>query len=191
MKNTIQLNKPIVFVVDMTNGFVKEGALSDPAIAQIVPDIKRLIQRYDNLFICDAHTKDAREFQAYPAHCLKGSSESQVISELEKFAKDVIEKNSTNTFMAPAFQERLDALMETYRDLVITGCCTDLCVLQFALSLQSYLNQKDDHDHRVVVFEPCVDTYDVPQIHEKAFWNEWALANMEANGICVVKQVEE
>lgn len=38
------LVSPVVFVVDMVNGFVKEGALADPAIAKCIAPIETLLK---------------------------------------------------------------------------------------------------------------------------------------------------
>lgn len=35
--------KPVVFVIDMLNGFIKEGALHDERIADIIPSIQKLL----------------------------------------------------------------------------------------------------------------------------------------------------
>lgn len=188
-----QLEKPVIFVIDMINGFVKEGALSDKAIAQIGKPIRNLIERLKTrtIFVCDAHDKNAKEFGSYPIHCLKGSKESQVMEELAPYNKEQIDKNSTNTFMAPGFQNILPDLLANYTDFIITGCCTDLCILQFALSLQSYLNEMDKGFHRIIIPENCVDTYQIDQVHEAEYWNEAAIQNMKQNGILVVSRIEE
>ncbi|WP_289197229.1 isochorismatase family cysteine hydrolase [uncultured Dubosiella sp.] len=192
-ETALSLDKPVVFVVDMVNGFVHEGALSDKRIETIVPAIEKLIRDkgYPAVFVCDSHTGEAREFAAYPPHCVQGSHEAAVIDDLSPYARDVLPKNSTNTFMAPAFQRRLPELLETYRDFVITGCCTDLCVLQFALSLQSYLNENDDRNHRVIVPANAVETFHLDGTHEAEAWNAMALANMAANGIVVPERIED
>ena len=41
-KNLEEL-KELLIVVDMVNGFAKEGAMADPNIMKIVPEIERLI----------------------------------------------------------------------------------------------------------------------------------------------------
>lgn len=191
MKKTM-LNKPLVIVVDMINGFVHEGALSDARIDRITPNIENLLKDgTEALFICDAHSEDAREFKAYPVHCLKGTKESEIVEQLKPYVTDTIEKNSINTFSAPGFQKRLKSLLEDYQDFVITGCCTDLCVLQLVLSFQSYLNEINDQGHRILVPKNCVETYHAPQVHDAAYWNEAALKNMAANGVCVVEKIED
>ncbi|MCI9042014.1 cysteine hydrolase family protein [Dubosiella newyorkensis] len=188
----IELNKPYLFVVDMINGFIKEGALADSTIFPISKPIEALVQRLKDrtLFICDSHSADAVEFRSYPPHCIEKSHEAEVIDELLAYKQDVVYKNSTNTFMAPSFQKRLPDILATSQDLIITGCCTDLCILQFALSLRSYLNEMDLKEHRIIIPEDCVDTYHIEGVHDANFWNEAAIQNMKQNGIEVVRSIE-
>lgn len=186
-----QISDPVIFVVDMVNGFAKEGALADPAIADIAPAIRKLITDLDcaTIFVCDSHPPHTREFEAYPPHCVIGTSEADIVEELSDLAAVVLKKNSTNTFMAPDFAQWHADHGSTYKDWIITGCCTDLCILQFALSLQAWLNEHNCTDQRVIVPADCVDTYHVPEVHPAPFWNETALANMAANGITIVSHI--
>lgn len=186
------LSKPILFVVDMVNGFVKEGALADPEIDKIASNIENLILTLSvpTVFIADWHEKDAKEFESYPVHCLADSEESRICDTLLPYAKNVLHKNSTNTFMAGEFLVNLEQFTN-YDTFVITGCCTDLCIMQFALSLNSWLNENNCHHKKIVIPVDCVDTYDIPGVHDAIFWNETALENMKTNGIEVVKQIEK
>lgn len=185
------LNNPCVFVVDMINGFTREGALADPAIAACASPIRNLLEKTQakSLFITDCHEQGAAEFNSFPEHCLKGSAESQVMDELSGFVGEVLEKNCISAAAVPGFTDWLDALGEN-RDLVVTGCCTDLCVLQLALPLVSYINQMGKSGMRVIIPEDCVDTYHIDGVHDAKFWNETALDLMKANGVLVVGSIQ-
>ena len=185
-----QLKDPIIFVVDMVNGFVNEGALHDEGIDGISPSIERILKGLDcrNMFVCDNHPPHTREFQAFPAHCVIGTSEAKVIDSLQPYIKRTIAKNSTNTFMAPEFQEFLQDELSWYKDIIITGCCTYLCILQFVLSFQSWLNEHNKEEHRLIVPVDCVDTYD-NKMHPATMWNAYSLTNMAMNGIDVVSTI--
>ena len=189
LKNS-ELKKPIVFVVDMVNGFIYEGALHDARILKIVSPIQSLLEKYESIFVCDKHPENAREFQAYPNHCLIGTKESEVIDELQVFNHNQMDKNSTNTFFSPAFQEFLETEFYKYDDYIIVGCCTDLCILQFALSFQGWLNQNDYKEKRIIVPVDCVETYHM-DTHPADKWNDFALENMHTNGITVVERIEK
>lgn len=186
------LKNPVVFVVDMVNGFCKEGVLHDKAILDIVDAQKQLMDTLEcrNVFVCDNHPPKTREFESYPPHCVIGTSEAQVISELQSYIKRHISKNSTNTFHAQGFQEFLKDDMHRYNDIVVVGCCTDLCILQFVLSLQSYLNEHNMVDHSIIVPANCVETYHIEDVHDAYAWNHMALENMRINGVKVVSSIK-
>ena len=187
------LKDPVIFVVDMVNGFIFEGALHDEAIHDITPNIQSLMESLEcrNVFVCDSHPPKTREFDAYPAHCVIGTSEAEVIDDLRPYIKWMIHKNSTNTFTAPEFQSFLEQEMNRYRDIIITGCCTDLCILQFALSLQAWLNEHNKTKMRIIVPADCVETYHIEGVHDAGYWNDVALENMRINGIDVVSKIME
>lgn len=174
--------KSLVFVIDMVNGFVDSGAMSDSKIATITPNIKEQIEHANGVhFICDNHDKDDLEMKVYPPHCLANTEECKVVNTLREFAdfKNTTFKKSTNGFF------NLDKkLLENYDEFVITGCCTDICVLQFALSLRAYLNEKN-MDKDVIVPKSCVETFDAPN-HERAYYNEIAFNLMRNAGIAVI-----
>lgn len=182
------LKRPIVFVIDMTNGFTKEGALADPCILEIVPSIQRLVNTVrPSVFVCDSHDLDAREFQSFPLHCIKNTYESQVINELKKYAKRLIFKNSANAFYAPEMQYIIHNELEEYNDIVIVGCCSDVSVMQFALSLNAYFNENEKKDKRIIVPINMIETYNIDGIHNYMKWNEVACDIMKANAIAVVE----
>lgn len=187
-----ELQKPIIFVVDMINGFVKEGALHDEAIHDITANIQHLLQdkACRCIFIADAHPPKTREFNAYPSHCVIGTSESEIIEELQPHVDEVMHKNSTNTFTCPDFQAFLEKRIQNYQDIVITGCCTDICILQFALCLNAWLNEHNYDDMRIIIPIDCIDTFHIENVHECVTHNEYSIRNMESNGILMVSRIE-
>lgn len=183
-----EIKRPIIFVVDMINGFAKEGALSDQDILKIVPDIKTLLDKVrPSIFICDAHDLNSREFQAFPLHCIKNTDESKVIDELKPYAKKTIYKNSTNAFVSEGVQSFIENELAAYQDIIIVGCCTDICIMQFALCMNTYLNQNELHDKKVIVPINMVETFHIPNAHDSMKWNEVACNLMLANAISVVE----
>ena len=99
------MKKEICVVVDMINGFINEGVLSDPSINQIVPETVKVVKSFldenkDVLSFQDTHTMSSLEFEFYPPHCLKDTSESELIPELKPFESKMIkvEKDTTNGF---------------------------------------------------------------------------------------------
>ncbi|MCF0109277.1 MAG: cysteine hydrolase [Erysipelotrichaceae bacterium] len=181
--------KSLLVVVDMVNGFITEGALHDESIANALDPIIDLIEDHlkENnpiLAFRDAHPEDALEFASFPPHCLINDSESELVKELKPYEDKmtVLPKNSTNGFMQPDFLPYFQSL-EGLEQVVVTGCCTDICVLQFALSLKGYCNQHNI-PLKIIVPADTVDTFGGPG-HDKTTMNQTALALMSAAGICV------
>lgn len=190
--STKELKDPVIFVVDMIEGFVHEGALHDEAIHAATMHLESLIRDAEQrvIFIADSHPPKTREFISYPSHCVIGTKESEVIQELQPYVQELMRKNSTNTFTCPDFQLFLKERLKNYRDIVITGCCTDICILQFALCLNAWLNEHNKTEQRIIIPLSCVDTYHIEGVHDAVSCNEFSIRNMEANGICIVSKLE-
>lgn len=173
-------------VVDMINGFVKEGALASPNALAILPEIAELLRACKKIgipavFFADSHTMDSPEFSAYPVHCLTGTSESLPTCELDKVGGyTLINKNSTNGFLEPAFQQWLQehSALDTF---LVVGCCTDICVQQFALTLKTDFNRRN-RPARVIVPMNLSATYDAPN-HDSALVDFMSFYNMQTNGV--------
>ena len=80
MKKQLEELRSLLIIVDMVNGFVKEGALADPNIQKIIPRQLELLKQYLNeksavVFIKDTHEKESSEFKNFPPHCIKGTEE--------------------------------------------------------------------------------------------------------------------
>lgn len=189
---TDELRDPIMFVVDMIYGFIHEGALHDEAIHTITPYMQELLndRQYHNIFVIDKHLPNAREFQSYPIHCVRGCKESEVIAELTPYIQEVMFKNSTNAFTCPAFQLFLKERIQVFKDIIITGCCSDICIMQFALCLNAWLNEHNIDNTRVIIPLNCIDTYHIDGVHDAVLMNEFSIQNMAANGIQIVKEIK-
>lgn len=197
MNTTLDLNqeKTCLVVVDMINGFVFEGALSDMSIDACTPLIVDLIQQFKKanqpiLAFCDSHPENCMEFSSFPPHCLENSHESELIDALKPYEDEMIIllKNSTNGFVQPQFLDTFKALLPLDK-VVITGCCTDICVLQFALSLKGYINQHN-LPIQVIVIKDAVQTFNASN-HDQKQYNEMAFTLMMNAGILVTDQIEK
>ncbi|MDD3995240.1 MAG: cysteine hydrolase [Bacilli bacterium] len=191
MKNLEELKK-LLIVVDMVNGFVKEGIMSDRQIESIIPEQLRLIDETlregEGLaFIKDSHNKGCREFDRYPEHCVKGTKESELVDELLPYEKNSLSysKNSTSTIYAKDFINDIEK-MKALREIIITGCCTDICVMNLAIPLQNYFDQID---RRVNITLPlnAVETYN-SESHNRDEYNNMAFKLMEQSRIKLVKR---
>lgn len=189
----LQGKQTALVIVDMINGFVREGALKSPRVEGLIPEIAKLSKTCDELHItklafADCHTIASPEFDAYPEHCMIGTSEGEMVDELRELGGyTLIPKNSTNGFQEAAFQQWLKE-NEHINDFVITGDCTDICIQQFAVTLKTWFNMQNKKV-RIIVPINTVDTYDL-DLHNGDLMNVMALYNMMINGIEVVQGVE-
>ena len=194
MKNLEEVNSAI-FVIDMNQGFCEEGALADPTIKGIVPNIRKIImdglKRESALFfVNDKHTEDSVEIKRYAGHCIT-PREQKTIKELsifEEYADRVFYKNSTCALFAPGMMEML-LQMKNLERIVITGCCTDICIMNFAVALRNFMDEWNV-DVDIVVPINAVETFHIPNVHEREEANQFGYRVMESNGIRLVKEMD-
>lgn len=179
--------------VDIINGFINEGAMAAQRIGDIIPHNARLAQKLDNAGIfsvafADCHKENAAEFASFPPHCIEGTRESLVVDELQAAGNYIlIPKNSTNGFHEEKFREILSERPET-DTFIVTGDCTDICVMQFCLALKTYFTM-NDKNVRIIIPVSCTETYDAPY-HSSDFANIAAVKLMSDSGISFVSDVE-
>jgi len=180
-------------IIDMINGFVREGALQSPRAEALIPEIVRLSEACDKFKIgkiafADNHTGESPEFGSYPVHCLRGTSESEIVDEIRKTGGyTLIPKNSTNGFLEEEFQKWLRQNKEI-NTFIVTGVCTDICVQQFAITLKTWFNTMN-RKSRVIVPVNTVDTYELG-LHDAELTHIMALYNMSINGIELVSEIK-
>lgn len=190
--NELNGNQTALIIVDMINGFAREGALKSPRVEELIPEIVKLSENCDKMGImklafADCHTDASPEFGAYPAHCMAGTLEAEVVDEIKEVGGyKLIPKNSTNGFHEEDFRKWLNEnpQLDTF---IVVGDCTDICIQQFAITLKTWFNMQNKN-HRVIVPVNAVDTYDLGT-HNGDLVNVMALYNMIINGIEVVKEI--
>lgn len=175
----------VLIIVDMVNGFINEGPMADKHISHIIPNIDNLAKEYDKneiLVIKDCHTKDSVEFKAFPPHCLKGTSQANTVEELQKYENEgnVFEKNSTSAMFADGFVDKINEL-KNLKKVTITGCCTDICILNLAIPLKNYFNQ-NNRDIEIIVPKDMVETYN-SNIHNREEYQDMAFKLLSMSGI--------
>ncbi len=195
MKGNTYEKHELLVVVDMIRGFIEQGPLSDPAISIIIDDNVELIKDFTMrtqpvIAFRDAHEADSLEFASYPSHCLKGSVESEFVDAIGAFEKQmiVIDKDTTNGFHTPTFQTFLKR-EKPFDRIVIGGCGTDICILQFALTLKTYL-QTNQLKTEVVVVKDAVETFDAPG-HNRQEVNAFSFMLMRNAGILIPEHWEK
>lgn len=177
----------LLIVVDEVKGFITTGSMADNFIEHIIPESKRLVETFcenDNpvIFVKDCHEKSSVEFNRFPEHCIKGSKEAEMVDELIKFESKVIviEKNSTSAMAVKSFIQIIDK-MNDLKEVVIIGCCTDICVLNLAIPLQNYFDE-ENKKVRIVLPKNAVETYDAPN-HPRDEYNHIAFKLLAQGGI--------
>lgn len=214
-------------IVDEVNGFCTVGAgnMAPPApdaqIAGMVRETDRLARafaqkRWPILAFLDTHEPGKPE-PPYPPHCERGTGEENLVPELawldDHPHATLIRKDCINGFVGgiePTFKghgtshnkvvdwvnaNRLAAILTT-------GICTDICVMDFVLTMLSARNHglmptlKD-----IVVLEPACATYDLPleaareqglpetAAHPKAPTHHMGLYFMASRGAVLVGEV--
>lgn len=186
--------RKLLIVVDMVNGFVREGKMADPYIEHIIPEqlrlIKMILEEKEGLaFIKDNHELGCSEFDRYPVHCVIGTNEANLVDEFIPYEKDalVYPKNSTSAIFAPNFLTDIER-MKNLREVIIAGCCTDICDMNLAIPLQNYFDQNNKRV-KIVVPENAVETYDSPD-HNRDEYNSMAFKMLKQSGITLVKKYE-
>lgn len=189
----LQGKETALVIVDMVNGFARQGALKSPRVEELIPQITELSNKCGELKIsklafADCHTEASPEFDAYPIHCMEETIEAEIVDEIKEIGGYMlIPKNSTNGFLEEEFHKWLKD-NEEINTFIITGDCTDICVQQFAITLKTWFNMQNKKV-RIIVPVNAVETYDFG-LHNGDLMNVMALYNMITNGIEVVKRVE-
>ena len=198
MKKRKEINEmqEAVFLIDMNIGFCEEGNLADPTIKCIVPNIipivDTVLRKGEGFFVVnDAHTENSVELKRYAGHCHNGK-ESRTIKELaiyEKYANRIFYKNSTCALFAPGMMDMLMEMVNLKR-VIIVGCCTDICIQNFAIALRNFFDELN-MDVEIIVPKNAVETFHIPEIHDREENNKRAYTVMENTGIKLVKTMKE
>ena len=179
----------LLIVIDMIDGFVNHGALADKNINRIVDNISCEIEKFiskgqDIIAFKDTHDPHDIEFENYPPHCIKGTDECELVPQLKKYSDKmmIIEKNTTNGFVTHEFGKYIAS--KKLDTIVVTGCCTDICIFNFAKSLKEYLT-KNNLNTKILIYKNLVDTFNAPN-HDAETINIEYLKKMENIGVLVV-----
>ena len=200
-------DRAAVLAVDVTSGFCSEGPLSSDRVGRIVEPISRLFQQAHEhgvrhfILPQDTHSEDAVEFGSFPAHCLRGTSESLTVPELQDLPFSslftIVEKDTISS----SINTELDTWLVSHPQVtafLVTGDCTDLCVYQLAMHLRLRANALHLQDARVILPIDSVNTFDLPvdvaneigaMPHDGDLLHLIFLFSMAQNGIEIVSEV--
>lgn len=209
-------------IVDIVNGFatVGAGALAPPVpdaqVARMVAETDALARRFTDqgwpvLAFLDTHVPGKPE-PPYPPHCEQGTGEEELVPELawlETAAHTtLVRKDCINGFVG-AFDPATgrNAVVDWVNAygieaVLVVGICTDICVMDFVLTLLSARNHAMMPSLAdIAVYEPACATYDLPRAvalglglpetaaHPKAITHHAGLYFMASRGAVLVAEV--
>lgn len=186
----------VLYNIDMNNGFVNFGAMANPKYNELVPQQLKLIEKMRTErgivnFILEGHNEDALEFKTYPKHCILGTDEADLIPELVTHKNNpntyTFYKNCINGMLNLEVGEQIKQL-KNLKEIVYSGVCADLCVMDFARTNARFLDQINK-DVKLFVVKSTIDTFDAPN-HNREEWLDIACKVMNQAGIEVVENVE-
>lgn len=188
--------RSMLVIIDVINGFIREGSAADPSMEGIIPEIINLVNIYtDNVMpvisLSDAHAPDAAEFAYCTPHCIAGTYETLLVSELREYELFTnffaLCKNSSNAFFSDGFIRAILANEANFDNIVVVGDCSDSSVLQFCLTLKTYFNTISKNCE---IFLPvkCIDTFDSAD-HNKEFFNAVSLRLLKDAGITLIGDI--
>lgn len=169
----------VLLIIDMLRGFRDIGNLRNPLMEKIIPNIVELSARkqregWNIIFLGDCHHPDDAEFEIFPAHCIAGTEETEVIPELQPFLKKYKSNYLPKKRYSGFFETHLEVLLqkEAPLEIIVVGVCTDICVKYTVEELRN-------RGHRVKVIADCVTTYHIPEMHDAAEVNAYELRHLQ------------
>ncbi len=198
MKN-LKVYKKCLIIVDMVNGFVREGGLHDTYIEHTIKRQQELIEEYQKekeltIFIKDSHELNSVEHNRFGTikHCINGTTEAELIDEFKKYEGLVnvlvFKKNCTSFREAPGFIDTIQA-SSNIKEFDICGCCTDICIVNGVISTMNYLDQIN-REVEVRVHEDATETFNSP-FHNRDEYSQAAYLLMKQQGVKIVKKLGE
>jgi nicotinamidase-related amidase len=187
--NDFSSDETLVVMIDMINGFCKFGPLHSPFVNAMVPSMSTFLdatikKNIPILSYRDSHPADAFEFRSYPPHCVAGSEESELVTELLRPELIDVPKNSTNGFLAQNPFALVPDL--TIQHLFVIGCVTDICVRDFTATMNKYC-EEINHHCQVYIIENLVDTFHIEGIHDRESEHVLALYQLRNSGVKLVR----
>ena len=171
-----------LIIVDEVNGFATVGAgnlapqTPNKQVSTMVSETNRLAHSFIEhgmpvLAFLDTHQSGKPE-PPYPPHCERGTGEEELVPELKWIEKEplttLVRKDCINGFIGSFQPDGSNSIIDWVKDnsvknVLVVGICTDICVMDFVLTILSARNHgmlKGLND--VVVYDKGCSTYDLP-----------------------------
>ena len=134
----------LLVVVDMQNGFLREGNLASERCLAVLPTVRAevdaaLAEGRRVLFTADTHEVGDAEFTVFPEHCIRGTREADLVDELlPLLARDDVLLLRKRRYSA-LFETEMEGHLHRFGidSVRICGVCTDICVLHTAADLRN------------------------------------------------------
>ncbi len=182
-----------VFVIDMINDFTYTSLLKNPLAVKKIPAIAKLLKKFQEnckpmYAVNDNHTRGSVELDDFPPHGIATTYGASIVDELKDFKYEkTFTKNSTNGAIIKDVQNWLEEHKEITK-IVVCGVLTDICIMQFAMTIKALCNQVD-RKLEVIVPEECVESYEA-EGHNRDVYHFMSLIFMQQVGCKIVKNVE-
>lgn len=168
-------------IVDEVNGFATVGAgplapqQPNAQVSKMVSETNNLAEYFSKrswpiLAFLDTHEPGKVE-NPYPAHCEKGTGQEELVPELKWLETDhkatLIRKDCINGFIGAFKLDGSNAVVDWVMQnkithILVVGICTDICVMDFVLTLLSARNHTMIPGlEEVLVYEAACATYDL------------------------------
>ena len=172
-----------LIIVDEVNGFATVGAgnlapqTPNEQVSVMISETNRLADAFTKhempvLVFLDTHDPGKPE-PPYPPHCERGTGEEDLVPELEWLENDpgatLVRKDCINGFIGAFKPDGSNAIIDWVRDhqlknVLVVGICTDICVMDFVLTLLSARNHGMLPGMKeVLVYDKGCSTYDLPR----------------------------
>ena len=168
----------LLVVVDMQNGFLREGNLASDRCLAILPAVQAEVKAAlaagrRVLFTADTHEVGDAEFAVFPEHCIRGSREAELVDELSPLlARDDVLLVRKRRYSA-LFESEMEGHLHRFGvdSVRICGVCTDICVLHTTADLRN-------RDLPVTVAVRATATFDGPR-HPAEAVQEFSLLHLQ------------
>ena len=172
-----------LIIVDEVNGFATVGAgnlapqTPNEQVSVMISETNRLADAFTKhempvLVFLDTHDPGKPE-PPYPPHCERGTGEEDLVPELEWLENDpgatLVRKDCINGFIGAFKPDGSNAIIDWVRDhqlknVLVVGICTDICVMDFVLTLLSARNHGMLPSLKEVnIYDKGCSTYDLPR----------------------------
>ena len=172
-----------LIIVDEVNGFATVGAgnlapqTPNKQVSVMVSETNRLASSFTKqempiLAFLDPHDSGKPQLP-YPPHCERGTGEEDLVPELKWLENDpqatLVRKDCINGFIGAIQPDGSNSIIDWVREnqltnILVVGICTDICVMDFVLTMLSVRNHGMLHSLKeVLVYDKGCSTYNLPR----------------------------